>query len=152
MNGDHGDHQEQRAGHRGAVPGGVEVVDALLEHVHRQGLELALGRRRAMLPLPKTSGSVKSCRPPIVDRMTTKTNVGVSIGRVIRQNCRHWPAPSMAAASYRSLRDRLHAGEQDQRVVAGPPPVDHRARWRSRSSTAARPSRSRRRRPCRAPS
>ena len=45
------------------------------------------------------SGSVNSCRPPIVEMMTTKMIVGRSIGMVICQNCRHGLAPSIAAAS-----------------------------------------------------
>lgn len=44
----------------------------------------------------------------------------------MRQNWRIWPAPSIAAASYRSFWNRLDRGEVDQRVVTHPAPVHHR--------------------------
>ena len=46
-----------------------------------------------------SSGSVNSCRPPMMLTTVTKRNVGRSIGKVIDQNCRHRDAPSMAADS-----------------------------------------------------
>lgn len=44
-------------------------------------------------------GSVKICSPPIVAVMSTKTNVGRMLGRVIEKKRRTGPAPSMAADS-----------------------------------------------------
>jgi ribosomal protein S18 acetylase RimI-like enzyme len=54
-------------------------------------------------PNPKITGSVNSCRPPIVATITVNNSVGLSNGTVIRQNCCHGLAPSTAAASYSSL-------------------------------------------------
>jgi FAD/FMN-containing dehydrogenase len=44
-------------------------------------------------------GSLNSCRPPIVDRITVNTTTGWIIGTVIRHSWRQGPAPSTAAAS-----------------------------------------------------
>jgi hypothetical protein len=48
-------------------------------------------------------GSLNSCSPPIVERITVNTTTGWIMGTVIRHSCRHGPAPSTAAASYTSL-------------------------------------------------
>ena len=58
--------------------------------------------RIGLVPEWNIRGSVKSCRPPMVEMMTQKMIVGLSIGTVIDQNCRARLAPSIAAASYRS--------------------------------------------------
>ena len=53
----------------------------------------------ALAPELKSSGSVKSWMPPMVEISVTKMIVGRSMGTVMLQNCRHVEAPSMAAAS-----------------------------------------------------
>jgi hypothetical protein len=62
----------------------------------------------------------------MVEVITTKMTVGLMLGTVIEVNCRNRFAPSIAAASVQVARDGLHGREQDEGVVAGPAPVDHR--------------------------
>ena len=49
-----------------------------------------------------SSGSVKICRPPIVDVTTVNAIIGRSEGTLMWRNCFQPPAPSAAAASYSS--------------------------------------------------
>ena len=50
-----------------------------------------------------TCGSVKVCRPPMVEMTTVNSTTGRSCGSVIEKNVRTAPAPSTLAASYCSL-------------------------------------------------
>ena len=95
---------------------------ALLVQVQAERLELVVGPPPVPPAPPNSSGSPKSWVAPIVETTTVKRIVGRSAGTVTWRNCCQRLAPSSAAASYRSLRDRLHRGQVDQRVVAGPPP------------------------------
>ena len=71
-------------------------------------------------------GSSKICRPPIVEVMTTKMIVGRSIGHGDREELADARGTVEDGCLVEVLRDGLHRGEQDQRVVAGPAEVDHR--------------------------
>ncbi len=148
--GDDQDDEEQRPGHRGGVAE-VEVLPADLVDQLGDGLELTVGaaggRGRV---LSKSIGSVKSCRPPMVDSTTVKITTGWIIGTVMPPELTPRPGAVDGGRLVDVLRDGLHGRQVEQRVVADPLPVDHRGDRDPRGSTWRRASRSARCRRCRA--
>ena len=83
-------------------------------------------RRCRRLVASKSFGSVKICRPPMVAVMITKIMVGRMLGSVMREEAADGAGAVERGRLVDVARYRLHGGEQDQGVVAGPAPVDHR--------------------------
>ena len=61
---------------------------------------------------------MKSWSPPIVEMMTVKMIVGRIIGTVTWMNCRQRAGAVDRGRLVQLVRDRLHRGEVEERVVA----------------------------------